>query len=150
MDDLQRPAPDMAPDSGAEADRGAAATTPGVATGRRVLLLGALGVSAAATIRPAFASTAVSVLNCQLPVPDPPRSGQWIAADGSLVPGGTRGAFPGAMRPFTGEEVKAAMAGRTLPGTTRAQSQAYLKYIRTLRPGQSGFTCFASVQMPRI
>ena len=47
------------------------------------------------------------------------------------------------------EEVKRAFRGRSLPGTTYDQSQAYLQYIRRLQAGQSGFTCFASIQMPR-
>lgn len=116
---------------------------------RKMLALGALGVSAALTIRPAFAQTAVSVMNCQIPVPGPTGTGQYIDTGGKLVPAGTKGAFPGSPRPFTGEEVKRAFRGQTLPGTTSDQSQAYLQYIRRLQAGQSGFTCFASIQMPR-
>ena len=72
---------------------------------RKMLALGAVGVSAALTIRPAFAQTAVSVMNCQIPVPDASAAGRYIDAAGKLVPPGTQGAFPGAPRPFTGEEV---------------------------------------------
>jgi hypothetical protein len=57
--------------------------------------------------------------------------------------------FPPAMRPYTGEEVKRAMKGGPLPGTTYDQKRAYLNYIRRLQGGQSGFTCYASLQMPR-
>jgi hypothetical protein len=99
------------------------------------------------TIRPALAQTAVSVLNCQIPVS--PSGGQYIDPYGKIVPAGTQGAFAGSPRPFTGEEVKAAFRGRTLPGTTYEQNQAYLQYIRRLQAGQTGFTCFASIQMPR-
>ena len=116
---------------------------------RRMLALGAAGVSAALTIRPAFAQTAVSVMNCQIPVPGTHGAGQYIDASGKLVPAGTKGAFPGSPRPFTGEEVKNAFRGRSLPGATYDQSQAYLQYIRRLQAGQSGFTCYASIQMPR-
>ncbi|MBL0916904.1 MAG: hypothetical protein IBJ13_15810 [Sphingopyxis sp.] len=116
---------------------------------RRMLALGAVGVSAALTIRPAFAQTAVSVMNCQIPVPGPTGAGKYIDPNGKLVAPGTKGAFPGFARPFTGEEVKRAFRGQTLPGTTYNQSQAYLQYIRRLQAGQSGFTCFASIQMPR-
>lgn len=116
---------------------------------RRMLALGAVGVSAALTIRPAFAQTAVSVMNCQIPVPGPGGAGKFIDARGKLVPPGTKGAFPGALRPFTGEEVKRAFRGQTLPGTTYNQSQAYLQYIRRLQAGQSGFTCFASITTSR-
>jgi hypothetical protein len=121
----------------------------GVPSRRRMLALGAVGVSAALTIRPAFAQTAVSVMNCEIPVPGPTGAGQYIDAGGRLVPAGTKGAFPGSPRPFTGEEVKRAFRGQTLPGATYDQSQAYLQYIRRLQAGQSGFTCFASIQMPR-
>lgn len=120
-----------------------------VPTRRRMLVLGAVGAGAALTIRPALAQTAVSVMNCQIPVPHVGGAGQYIDPYGKLVPAGTTGAFPGSPRPFTGEEVKAAFGGRTLPGTTYDQNQAYLQYIRRLQAGQSGFTCFASIQMPR-
>ena len=134
-------------------DQGAApATGEGTAAAparRRLLMLGAAGVGAALTIRPALAQTAVSVMNCQIPVPGPGGAGQYVDPYGKLVASGTPGAFPAAPRPFTGEEVKAAFRGRSLPGTTRDQSQAYLQYIRRLQAGQSGFTCFASIQMPR-
>ncbi|MFM6853741.1 MAG: hypothetical protein ACKOUM_06640 [Sphingopyxis sp.] len=109
-------------------------------------MMGAAGVAAAVTVRPAFAQTAASVMHCQIPVPSPTDGGQYVALDGSLVPPGTTGAFPGASRPFTGDEVKNALAGRSLPGTTYEQGNAYLNYIRRLRAGQSGFTCYASIQ----
>lgn len=124
------------------------ADNSGLDTGRRALMLGAIGASAVLTVRPALAQSAASVLNCQIPVPDPARAGQYIAADGSLVPPGTAGAFAPSPRAFTGQEVKQAFRGRTLPGTSATQNQAYLNYIRRLQYGQSGFTCFASLQMP--
>jgi hypothetical protein len=129
-----------------EADGGAASSP----SRRQLLIGGAVAASAIVSIRPALAQTAASVLNCQVPVPDAPRAGGMIARDGSIVPAGTPGAFPGASRPFTGEEVKAAMKhGRMLPGTTYDQNSAYLNYIRRLQQGTSGFTCYASLQMPR-
>ncbi|MDF0545790.1 hypothetical protein PX699_25880 [Sphingobium sp. H39-3-25] len=116
---------------------------------RQLLMGGAVAASAIVSIRPALASTAASVLNCQIPVPDPARSGNYVAPDGSLVPAGTDGAFPAAGRAFKGEDVKAALNGRSLPGTSYEQNQAYLNYIRRLQSGTSGFTCYASLQMPR-
>ncbi len=116
---------------------------------RAMLMVGAAGVAAAVTVRPAFAQTAASVFNCEIPVPEPVYGGQYIALDGTLVPAGTQGAFPGAGRPFTGEEVRQALQGRSLPGTTAEQGSAYMNYIRRLRAGQSGFTCYASIQVPR-
>ena len=121
---------------------------PGPVTGRRALMLGLAGASTVLTIKPALAQTAGSVLKCQIPIPDPGRTGMYIAADGKTVAANTPGSFPPAMRPFTGEQVKRALKGNTLPGTTYDQSQAYLNYIRRLQAGQSGFTCFASLQMP--
>ena len=58
--------------------------------------------------------------------------------------------YPGAGAPFRGEDVRRAMAGGgTLPGTDYYRSRAYLNYIRKLQRGQGGFTCYASLQMPR-
>ena len=72
-----------------------------------------------------------------------------IDAAGKLVPPDTPGSFVATGQKLTGEEVKRALSGRTLPGTSYEQSQAYVNYIRRLQAGQSGFTCFASLQMPR-
>jgi hypothetical protein len=120
------------------------------ASRRRVLVLGAVGASAVVSIRPALAQTAGSVLNCDIPVPDPGRAGSFIDAQGAVVPSGTKGAFPGSSRPFKGEEVKRTLAtGAQLPGTDAERSRAYVNYIRRLQRGQGGFTCFASLQMPR-
>ncbi len=135
-----------------ESDPQAASTNAdglAVPTRRQMLALGAVSASMVVSVKPAFANTAVSILNCEIPVPDPARAGQYIAADGTLVPAGTQGAFPPAPQPFKGQDVKAAINGRSLPGTTYDQSQAYVNYIRRLQMGQSGFTCYASIQMPR-
>lgn len=115
---------------------------------RRTLLIGAVATSAVVSIRPALAQTAGSVLNCQIPVPERGK-GMYIDPTGKLVAPDTPGAFPPSPRDFTGEEVRKALQGSNLPGTTREQSQAYLNYIRKLQNGQSGFTCYASLQMPR-
>ncbi len=121
----------------------------GVPTRRRLLQLGAIGAGAIVSIRPALAQTAGSVLNCEIPVPDAGHAGGFIADDGSVVAAGTKGAFAPPGRPFKGEEVKRAMAGYQLPGTSYDSNRAYTKYIRRLQRGQGGFTCFASLQMPR-
>jgi len=112
-------------------------------------MLGAAGVAAVVSVRPALAQTAGSVLNCQIPVPGPHGAGMNIDAAGQLVPPDTPGSFVATGQKFTGEEVKRALSGSTLPGTSYEQSQAYVNYIRRLQAGQSGFTCFASLQMPR-
>lgn len=117
--------------------------------GRRALMLGAVSASAIVSIRPALAQTAASVSTCEIPVPDPGRAGNYIAPDGTLVPPGTAGAVPPAGRAFKGEEVRQALNGGTLPGTDYERSRAYTNYIRRLQSGTSGFTCYASLQMPR-
>ncbi|WP_150290817.1 hypothetical protein [Sphingobium estronivorans] len=120
-----------------------------VASRRQLLMGGAVAASAIVSIRPALANTAASVLNCTIPVPDQSRGGNYIAPNGQVVPAGTQGAFPGAGQGFTGEQVKQALRGGRLPGTGYDQNQAYLNYIRRLQSGTSGFTCYASLQMPR-
>lgn len=120
-----------------------------VSTRRRVLMLGAVTAGAVVSIRPALAQTVGSVMNCQIPVPDLGRAGRFIDPAGKVVAPGTKGAFPPAARPFKGEEVKRALAGGQLPGTTYDSNRAYVSYIRRLQRGQGGFTCFASLQMPR-
>lgn len=122
---------------------------PAGAMRRRTLLLGAAGASAVVSIRPALAQTQVSVMNCEIPVPDPARAGRYVAADGTLVAPGTPGAFAPAPRPYTGQEVRRAMQGMNLPGADGERTRAYTNYIRKLQSGTSGFTCFASLQMPR-
>lgn len=116
---------------------------------RRALMLGAATASAIVSIRPALAQTSASVLNCEIPVPDAGRAGQYIAADGSLVPAGTPGAFPPPGVSYKAQDVKRALAGGTLPGADYERSRAYTNYIRRLQSGTAGFTCFASLQMPR-
>jgi hypothetical protein len=118
---------------------------------RVVLALGAAAASTVVTVRPALAQTAGSVLNCEIPVPAPQAgAGNFIAADGSLVPPGTPGAYPPLSRPLKGEEVKAMLNGGRAPaGVNSEAAQAYANYIRRLQAGMSGFTCYASLQMPR-
>ncbi len=116
---------------------------------RRALMIGAASASAVISIRPALAQTSASVMHCEIPVPDPGRAGSYIAADGSLVPAGTAGAFPPPGIAFKADDVKRALNGGTLPGADYERSRAYTNYIRRLQSGTSGFTCFASLQMPR-
>jgi hypothetical protein len=129
-----------------------AATKPGndrLASGRRgVLMLGAVAASSVVTIRPALASTAASVLNCKIPIPDPQHAGQYIAQDGKLVGAGTAGAVSPAPRPLTGQEAKTMINGLSPPGFDPNAREAYVNYIRRLQRGTSGFTCYASLQTP--
>lgn len=127
-------------------------------TSRRTLMLGAVGASTVITVRPALAQTTASVLSCQIPVPGPGDAGKYIDRNGNVVNPGPLGAagalfggpYPPPPRPFTGEEVQNALyRGMSLPGTTYYSNDAYLKYIKKLSGGQSGYTCFLSVQNPR-
>jgi hypothetical protein len=118
-------------------------------TRRVVLALGAAAASTVVTIKPALAQTAGSVLNCEIPIPAPQAAGSYIAPDGSLVPAGTQGAVPPLPRPLTGEEAKQLLSGSTPAGVDAEAAQAYANYIRRLQAGMSGFTCYASLQMPR-
>jgi hypothetical protein len=89
------------------------------------------------------------VLNCEIPVPGPQAAGSYIAPDGSLVAPGTPGAAPPLGRALRGEEARVLLRGSTPPGVNPQASQAYANYIRRLQAGMSGFTCYASLQMPR-
>ncbi len=139
----------MQQDPAADSSGEGQAVEAAVASRRQLLMGGAVAASAIVSIRPALASTAASVLNCTIPIPDPARAGNAIAADGEVVAAGTPGAFPATGQSYTGEQVKQAIQGRPLPGTSYEQNQAYLNYIRRLQSGTSGFTCYASLQMPR-
>lgn len=119
------------------------------ATTRRSLMLGVAAASTIVSVRPALAQAAGSILNCEIPVPGPHGTGMNIDAYGKLVTRDTPGSFVATGQKYTGEQVKAALRGRSLPGTSYNQSQAYVNYIRRLQSGQSGFTCYASLQMPR-
>lgn len=117
---------------------------------RRALRLGAVGAVAVVSIRPAMAQAYGSVLTCEIPVPDPRKAGGYINKDGNVVPAGTKDAFAPPGRPLKGEDVRRALAnGGNLPGVDYDRSRAYLKYVQNLRSGSTGFTCFASLQMPR-
>ena len=117
---------------------------------RAVLVIGAAAASTVVTVRPALAQTVGSVLNCEIPVPQPSAGGSYISPRGELVPPGTAGAAPPLARPLRGEEVKNLLRSGTTPaGVDPTSAQAYANYIRRLQAGMSGFTCYASLQMPR-
>ncbi len=133
-------------DGGDKSGKGPLGAAP---TRRTVLAIGAVAASTVVTVRPALAQTAGSVLNCEIPVPDAQMGGTHIAMDGTVVPAGTKGAVPGG-RTLTGEEVRAMLTtGQTPAGVNPESAQAYANYIRRLQAGMSGFTCYASLQMPR-
>ncbi|HEY1606658.1 MAG TPA: hypothetical protein VGF77_13780 [Allosphingosinicella sp.] len=117
---------------------------------RTMLVLGAAAASTVVTIRPALAQTAGSVMTCEIPIPAPGAAGSFISDDGSVVAAGTPGAHPPLARPLKGEEARQLLqSGIAPPGVDAQSAQAYAQYIRRLQAGMSGFTCFASLQMPR-
>jgi len=136
-------------DKPAKADGTEGEGSPSFPARRGVLMLGAIAASSVVTIRPALASTAASVLNCRIPIPDPGHSGQYIGHDGKLVDPGTKGAVAPPSRPVTGEEARNMINGISPPGFDPSSRSAYVNYIRRLQQGTSGFTCYASLQMPR-
>jgi hypothetical protein len=133
-------------DDGNRHDESKVKATP---TTRRTLMLGAAAASAVVTVRPALAQTAGSVLNCQIPVPGPHGTGMNIDPYGKLVSPDTPGSFTATGQKYTGQQVKRALGGGQLPGTSYDQSRAYVNYIKRLQAGQSGFTCYASLMTPR-
>jgi hypothetical protein len=146
---MQDDQPSNSPDATPAIDDAASAVSSAFVSRRRALMLGAVTASMVVSVRPALAQAAGSVLNCEIPVAGPHGTGMSISAEGHLVPAHTPGSFVATGQRYTGEQVKAALSGRSLPGATYEQSQAYVNYIRRLQYGQSGFTCFASLQMPR-
>ena len=118
---------------------------------RTVLVLGAAAASTVVTVRPALAQTAGSVLNCEIPVPGPHAGGNYIAR--RRQPGRARHARRGAAAGAAADAARRCKvllrSGTTPAGVDPTSAQAYANYIRRLQSGMSGFTCYASLQMPR-
>jgi hypothetical protein len=114
-----------------------------------MLMLGAASASMVVTIRPALAQTAG--IGAHLRDPDSrPKRAEAGSRPTDAGAANTAGAFQPPVRPLKGEEVRTVMArGGTYKGASYEQSQAYTNYIRRLQNGMSGFTCYASLQMPR-
>ncbi|MEM1131480.1 MAG: hypothetical protein AAGH53_00935 [Pseudomonadota bacterium] len=108
---------------------------------RRALVLGAVASSAIVSVRPALAQTASSVLTCEITVPAKEQGPIYVDAYGNIVDRKTEGATLLPPRTFKGEDVRR--------GRVRGP-RAYRDLIRRLRPGQSGFTCYASIQGRRL
>lgn len=107
----------------------------GIVTRRRALMMGAVTASAVISIKPALAQSAGSALNCSITVPTrsetrsrsviDPVSQQVVSEEYSVsLPGGT----------YSGEQVRKGYVPTD-----------HMNYIRGLKRGQSGFTCFASI-----
>lgn len=116
---------------------------------RRMLMMGAVAATTVIAVRPAMAQSAASVSNCTIKIPGGHAAGKWIQPDGSLVAPDTEGAFAPPHRTYSRQEIYNAFYGHDLPGSDYGASRAYVNYMKRLRRGQSGFTCFASIQFPR-
>lgn len=115
---------------------------------RRMLMMGAVAATTVVSIRPAMAQSAASVSNCTIRIPGNHAAGKFINPDGSLVDPNTEGAFAPPNRTYSRDEIYRAFYGQNLPGSDYGSSRAYVNYMKNLRRGQSGFTCFASIQTP--
>src|SRR3546814_13359234 len=80
---------------------------------------------------------------CSADLPELGRASNYISAEGDLVSPDTPGAFPPAGRAFQGEEVKAALQGRSLPDTSYEQSRS-----EELRVGKECVSTFRSRWSP--
>ncbi len=116
---------------------------------RRMLMMGAVAASSVVTIRPAMAQSTASVTNCTIQIFGNQTGHRSILPDGSLVPHGTPGAFRPPARRYTRDEIFFALHGHDLPGSDYGASRAYVNYIKNLRSGEPGFTCYTSIITPR-
>lgn len=105
---------------------------------RRALILGAAATSAVLSVRPAMAQTATSVLNCQITVPTSQDGVVYVDQYGNIVDEHAPGATVLPPKTFSGQDI--------LEGKDRYGPRAYRDLIHRLQPGQSGFTCYASIQ----
>src|SRR3712207_2259946 len=116
------------------------------ASRRSLLRLGAGGVPAVFTVKPAFAAQ-TSVLLCEIPIDN------WVDKHGKIVAAGTEGAFPPPARPYIGEELRKGTSPHKLAyerGMDQEAVNAHLAYIRnTVGKGKAeGLTCLASIMGP--
>jgi hypothetical protein len=118
------------------------AATPGVASRRAVLRLGAVAVPAIVTLKPAYAAV-TSVMNCQIPITN------WVDAQGNVKAAGASGAYPPPSRAYTGEEILRLQRPNIKMTNNQTLTQtafnAHVEYIKKLQRGTSGFTCWASI-----
>jgi hypothetical protein len=83
------------------------------------------------------------------PDPEPAGRRQLHAPNGTVVPAAPKAPSAAAAADYR-RGGQAAAARRPDPGGRRqSAAQAYANYIRRLQAGMSGFTCYASLQMPR-
>lgn len=118
-------------------------------TSRRTLLrLGALAAPAVVTLKPAFAQTQASILNCEVPVTT------WVTENGEPALSDDPEAIAPPNRPYIGEEIRT----RDMPSDIalvdskpydQRAFDAHIRYLeKHAQPGQ-GLTCMASIMRPR-
>ncbi len=118
----------------------------GKSTRRSLLRLGAVAVPAVVTLRPAWAKKSdhggamASLAMCQIPIPhNVNKKGEPCAPDEGFAP--PRGGY------YLAEELKEDGPYSPISRVdSKDQLKAHLKYIESLRPGDAGFSCYASIQ----
>jgi hypothetical protein len=115
-------------------------TNAGGASSRRKLLkLGALAAPAVVTLKPAMAQHHVSMAMCRIPIDT------YVKADGRPTDRPGKGFAPPPDGYYLGEDLLRYRDVGAPAGVDEEQFQAHLKYIRSLRPGDDGFTCLTSL-----
>ena len=124
-------------------------TGTGASSRRTLLKLGAMAVPAVVTLKPAMAQAEASLAMCRIPID------REIDKDGKLLSpgytassmGGKRAYPPPSKGYYLGQELIDYQQTGTLPDGvySKEQFEAHIKYIKTLRPGDDGFTCLTSI-----
>ena len=116
-------------------DQAPSTDSPNIVTRRRALVMGAVTASAVVSVKPALAQSAGSALNCSITVP-------------TRTETRSRSVIDPVTKEVVSEEYSVSLPGGTYSGERIRRGQVpsdHLNYIRGLRRGQSGFTCFASI-----
>jgi hypothetical protein len=128
----------------------------GSSSRRTLLKLGAMAAPAVITLKPAMANVQTSMAMCRIPVEvaldaqGRPRNAAAGAYGAESLEGGVDGDGYFAPPPkgyYYGQELIDYKRNGTLPDGIYSQDQfeAHLSYIKNLRPGDSGFSCVASL-----
>lgn len=120
----------------------------GAGTRRTLLKLGALAVPAVVTLKPAMAQAQASLAMCRIPIETAVDANGKPISPSSMTGKHAEGAFlPPSKGYYYGQELIDYQQSGILPndvGTEQA-FEAHIKYIKSLRPGDNGFTCLTSL-----
>jgi hypothetical protein len=121
-----------------------------------LLKLGAIAAPAVVTLKPALAQAAVSMAMCRIPIEgDVDEKGRIVDASFAEARGGKPKGPTTPAETFAapdkgyyyGQELIDYQTGGTLPDGIYDERhfEAHIKYIKSLKPGDSGFTCLTSL-----